>query len=108
MPKPIWPRPMKPTGRAPADKGLSFPGLVDLDQLDRLAARPLDHHRPCVTEAVGLLQEPDAPRAEPRGPGVEIAHAEPGVGGELPARSRSRRRGSAGRRRRGPRRSAPW
>src|SRR5256885_11241 len=66
--------------------------LLDLDQLQRLAARALDHHRPCAAELVGLLEKLHALAAQLRHPRVEIGHAESDVIVEVASRGRERRR----------------
>src|SRR5438046_1394585 len=61
--------------------------LADLDQLQRLVARALDHHRARVTELVGLLEEPHALAPQLGDPGIEIADAERDVIVQVSARA---------------------
>ena len=49
--------------------------LRDFDELDRLAARPLDHNRTRVTKPVLLFKECDAFALELCNPGIEITDA---------------------------------
>src|SRR5581483_9749637 len=56
--------------------GTSRLGLRQLDQLDPLAARPLDHRRAGVAEPVRPVEDGDALAAQLGDPGVEIADAE--------------------------------
>src|SRR5262245_49586444 len=57
----------------------------DLDQLEGLAARPLDHHRARVSELVGLLEEAHALAFELRDPGIEVGDSECDVVVDVPA-----------------------
>src|SRR6266403_2119983 len=61
--------------------------LADLDQLQRLVARALDHYRARVTKRVGLLEEPHALAPQLGDPGIEIADAERDVIVQVPARA---------------------
>ena len=54
-------------------------GLLDLDQLDRFAARAFDHHGARVAELVGLFEERDAFAPQLGDPGVEIGDAQSDV-----------------------------
>src|SRR5712692_3657861 len=64
--------------------------LRDLDQLQRFAARALDHHRARVAELVGLFEEADALASQLGDPGVEVGDAEGDVIVELPTRAHER------------------
>jgi len=64
--------------------------LGDLDQLQRFAARPLDHHGAGVAELVGLFEKRDALAPQLGDPGVEIPNAERDVVVHVPARARER------------------
>jgi hypothetical protein len=59
--------------------------LRDLHQLQRFAARALDHHGARVAERVRLFEEPDALSAQLGDPGVEIGDAEREVIRHVPA-----------------------
>jgi hypothetical protein len=48
---------------------------LNLDQLQRFAARAFDHHRASVAERVRLLEERDALAAELGDPAIEIGDA---------------------------------
>src|SRR5256886_512950 len=61
--------------------------ILDLDQLERFAARALDHHCARVAELVGLFEEGDALAAQLGDPGVEIGDAERDVIVYLPPRA---------------------
>ena len=77
--------------RDPAAEGVGPDRLLlDLDQLDRFAARAFDHHRARVAERVGLFEERDAFAAQLGDPGVEIGDAERDVIVQLPARAGER------------------
>src|SRR6266853_5712276 len=64
--------------------------LPDLDQLDRLAARALDHRRPRRAETIRLFEEPHAFAAQLPDPGIEVGHRERDVIVEVTARARER------------------
>src|SRR6185369_17931632 len=74
----------------PATKGLVTGGSADLDQLQRLAARSLDHHRARVAEAIGPVEKSHALAAQLGDPGVEVRDAQRDVIVELAARARER------------------
>ena len=78
--------------------------LPDLDQLDGLAARPFDHHRPVAAQRVERLEKGHALGAQLGDPGVEVGDAQTVVVDEVPARAGQRRVGSGSCRRRARRR----
>ena len=65
--------------------------LSHLDQLERLAARALDHHGARVAEPIRLLEEHHALAAQLGHPRVEIGDAQRDVVLQLPARAGQRR-----------------
>src|SRR5215831_20903335 len=75
----------------PWTSSIATAALPNLDELQRLAARALDHDRARVAEGVRLLEEAHALLAELRDPPVEIADAERDVIVEVAARARERR-----------------
>src|SRR5215467_7690421 len=64
--------------------------LLDFDQLQRFAARALDHHRARISELVGLFEKCHALASQLGDPGVEIGDAERDVVVHVPARARER------------------
>ncbi len=66
------------------------PGLSHFHQLDRLAARALDHHGARVAQPVGFLQDGHALAPELGDPGIEVADAEPDVIVDVAARADER------------------
>src|SRR5262245_25827871 len=73
---------------SPAD--VEYACLLDLDELDRFAARSFDHDRAGVAERVGRRKERNPFRPQLGDPGIEVGDPERDVVVELSARADER------------------